>query len=179
MINEFKKIPNQITIIRIILIPFLYYFSYYNNRDLFAVLLVFAAFTDALDGFFARILKQESEFGKALDSFADRLIYLSLIAWFYFLERELIIENINWIILLVSFFLLSQIINILKYKKLIFRHTTLAKTTAIILFITIITGFLTTFNNYLFYSVYILAIIAMLEEIILSIKYKDPNKRFF
>ena len=177
MIKEFRKIPNQITLVRILLVPFLYYFAYYNNRTAFILLLVITAITDAFDGFLARRLRQESEFGRSFDSVADKIIYFSLIPWFYFLEKEMFLEKINFIIILAVTAILSQIISLLKYEKLVFRHTILAKTAAVILFISIILGFLTSFNDLIFFPAYLLAILVLFEEIILSIKHKDHDKK--
>lgn len=177
MLKEFKKLPNQITLIRIFLVPALYYFAYFNNRTVFISLLIITALTDALDGFLARRLKQESEFGRSFDSIADKIIYFSLIPWFYFLEKELFLEKANLIIILVIIASLSQIISLLKYKKLVFRHTILAKITAVILFISIILGFLTSFTDLIFYPAYLMAILVLLEEIILSVKNKYHDKK--
>ena len=71
------NLPNYITLLRVILIPFfinLMIYGYYVEA-----LLVFlaACITDALDGFLARILKQKTELGAFLDPMADKLLILS------------------------------------------------------------------------------------------------------
>jgi len=71
------SIPNIFSYLRIVLIPV---FVYYLAVKLWIyALLVFmiASFTDFLDGWLARILKQESEFGKFIDPIADKFLVIS------------------------------------------------------------------------------------------------------
>ena len=86
--SELKKIPNQITLIRIIAIPFLWVLAILNLKLPFFILLLIAALTDTLDGYFARKLKQTSKFGEWFDSLADNLISACIIFWFYLFIRK-------------------------------------------------------------------------------------------
>lgn len=70
-------VPNSLTFIRIALIPcfvIIFYIPFPNHRWVVAALFLVAAFTDWLDGFLARHLKQTSPFGEFLDPVADKLI---------------------------------------------------------------------------------------------------------
>ena len=72
-----KKIPNILTIGRILIVPFfvlaLYLPGFYG--DLTALILfVVASFTDFLDGMLARFLGEESKLGELLDPIADKII---------------------------------------------------------------------------------------------------------
>ena len=83
------NLANNITICRIILIPFFVEMMLKFNQlplgqgDHYrwaAVAIFFAAIiTDALDGLVARIFKQITDFGKALDPIADKLLLLCAI----------------------------------------------------------------------------------------------------
>lgn len=71
------NIPNLLTVLRVLLIPvfiLLFYlpfsWSYWAASGVFA----FAGFTDWLDGYLARRLKQSTAFGAFLDPVADKLI---------------------------------------------------------------------------------------------------------
>ena len=71
------KIPNYLTIGRIIIVPF-FVVSFYLP-GLFGDLLPFAlfviaSFTDFLDGVLARMFKEESRLGELLDPIADKII---------------------------------------------------------------------------------------------------------
>ena len=72
-----KKIPNILTIGRIILVPFFvvafYLPGFYGDLTAFA-LFVTASFTDFLDGMLARMLGEESRLGELLDPIADKII---------------------------------------------------------------------------------------------------------
>jgi CDP-diacylglycerol--glycerol-3-phosphate 3-phosphatidyltransferase len=74
------NLPNQITVLRVCLIPlYLYLYLAAPLGDFFspwAALAVFslAAATDALDGYLARRNKQVTNFGKLMDPLADKLL---------------------------------------------------------------------------------------------------------
>ena len=72
-----KKIPNILTIGRIIIVPFFvlafYLPGFYGDLTAFA-LFVIASFTDFLDGMLARMLGEESKLGELLDPIADKII---------------------------------------------------------------------------------------------------------
>lgn len=70
---DFLKIPNLLSIIRILmLIPFILLIKNQKN-DWFFSLAVIAIATDWLDGYLARKLNQITELGKILDPIADKL----------------------------------------------------------------------------------------------------------
>lgn len=71
------KIPNLLTLLRIILIPIfvlVYYLPFKEAHQVAAALFALAAVTDWLDGYLARKLEQTSPFGAFLDPVADKLI---------------------------------------------------------------------------------------------------------
>ena len=71
------KIPNYLTIGRIIIVPIFvvsYYLpGFYGDLIPFALFVV-ASFTDFLDGLLARMYKEESKLGELLDPIADKII---------------------------------------------------------------------------------------------------------
>ena len=71
------KIPNYLTIGRIIIVP-VFVFTFYLPGfygDLTALILfIVASFTDFLDGMLARMLGEESKLGELLDPIADKII---------------------------------------------------------------------------------------------------------
>ena len=71
------KIPNYLTIGRIIIVPifvFTYYLPGIYGDILPFALFVIASFTDFLDGLLARMYKEESKLGELLDPIADKII---------------------------------------------------------------------------------------------------------
>jgi len=77
--DQVITIPNFLTLIRIIIIPFIIYYyriSYLYNIIIFLVAL--SGITDFLDGFIARKTKKVSELGQVLDPLADKCTQISL-----------------------------------------------------------------------------------------------------
>ena len=71
------KIPNYLTIGRIIIVPFFviaYYLPGFYGDIIPLVLFLVASFTDFLDGLLARMYKEESRLGELLDPIADKII---------------------------------------------------------------------------------------------------------
>ena len=71
------KIPNYLTIGRIIIVPFFviaFYFPGFYGDIIPLTLFVVASFTDFLDGLLARMFKEESKLGELLDPIADKII---------------------------------------------------------------------------------------------------------
>ena len=108
-----KKIPNILTIGRIIIVPFFvlaYYLpGFYGDLTAFA-LFVIASFSDFLDGMLARMLGQESKLGELLDPIADKIIvatalillvmsgtirHYEVIAAIIILTREILISGLR------------------------------------------------------------------------------------
>jgi len=108
-----KKIPNMLTIGRIILVPFFvlafYLPGFYGDLTAFA-LFVIASFTDFLDGMLARMLGEESKLGELLDPIADKIIvatalillvmdgtirHYEVIAAIIILTREILISGLR------------------------------------------------------------------------------------
>tara|TARA_Y100001970_G_scaffold261189_1_gene344050 strand:+ start:789 stop:1358 length:570 start_codon:yes stop_codon:yes gene_type:complete len=74
------KIPNILTIGRIILVPIFiitYYLPGASGDWIPFFIFVLASFTDFLDGLLARLYKEESKLGELLDPIADKIIISS------------------------------------------------------------------------------------------------------
>ena len=78
--GKILTIPNFLSLIRILLIPlFVWLYLGEENVPATAVVLVLSGLTDALDGFIARHYHMVSDFGKALDPFADKLTQFAML----------------------------------------------------------------------------------------------------
>ena len=67
-----KHVPNILTIIRFILVPFIVVFALQDNYIVAAVFLVLSAITDVADGYIARKFNFITDFGKLMDPLADK-----------------------------------------------------------------------------------------------------------
>lgn len=71
------NIPNLLTVLRVLLIPFfilLFYLPYHWSYMAASTVFAIAAATDWLDGYLARKLEQSTPFGAFLDPVADKLM---------------------------------------------------------------------------------------------------------
>lgn len=71
-------IPNLFTLLRVVLIPFVFHYLSEGNYLVAGWLFGAAAFTDILDGGLARRMGSESKFGQYLDPIADKLLLTSI-----------------------------------------------------------------------------------------------------
>ena len=84
----FKHVPNILTIIRFLLIPFIIYFLAINQYIVGVILFIISGITDVVDGAIARKFNFITDFGKLMDPLADKLTQISVLA--SFMIKELI-----------------------------------------------------------------------------------------
>jgi len=104
LIKIFKFIPNLLSIARIVLVPLFIYFLFLKTMNgWFCALAVFgiASLTDLLDGWSARKLNQESEFGKFIDPLADKFLVVSALSALIALDPNLEIFDF-WMIIIIA-----------------------------------------------------------------------------
>ncbi len=78
MLRQLFTAPNQLTLIRLIIIPFIIINIVDNNHRTALILLVIAGVSDGLDGLLARTLHQQTKLGQYLDPIADKLLLSTL-----------------------------------------------------------------------------------------------------
>ena len=125
-----KKIPNILTIGRIILVPFFvlafYLPGFYGDLTAFAIFVV-ASFTDFLDGMLARMLGEESKLGELLDPIADKIIVAAALILLVMSETIRHYEVIAAIIILTREILISGLREFLAKGKVKLPVSNLAK----------------------------------------------------
>jgi cardiolipin synthase len=84
---QFWTAPNQITLLRLIFIPFVIIAVFDAHWRWALALLIAAAFSDALDGLLARTLHQQTMLGLYLDPIADKLLLSSLFLVLSFVKK--------------------------------------------------------------------------------------------
>ncbi|MDA8718838.1 CDP-alcohol phosphatidyltransferase family protein [Aquiluna sp.] len=75
--QELKSVPNMLSILRLLLVPVFLWLLIADQFLIAFLVLLFASFTDWLDGFIARKFNQITSLGKVLDPSADRLFILA------------------------------------------------------------------------------------------------------
>ena len=165
------NIADWFSFYRIFAAPFLLALVWLDQRLIFTWFLLISYSTDAIDGYLARKLKIESPRGSQLDSFGDQItLIVGLIGLFYF-ENEFI--NTNLILILIAFvpYIIQMLIAYFKYGKATAFHTYLAKLSAILQSIFILTSLFFEPQYVLFYIMIVIGIIETIEEIILIYMY--------
>ena len=76
------NLPNKLTVLRVIMIPFFVFFMLYNPdsitfRGIAEAIFIVASLTDMLDGKIARKYNLVTNFGKFMDPLADKLLVCS------------------------------------------------------------------------------------------------------
>lgn len=91
-----KHVPNILTIIRFLLIPFIIFNIFTGNYILAFVFFTISGITDIADGFIARKYNLISNFGKLMDPLADKLTQIATLT-------SLVLTNIIpiWILIIV------------------------------------------------------------------------------
>ena len=96
------NLPNKLTVLRVIMIPFFVFFLLLENganptwRYLSAAIFIVASFTDLLDGKIARKYNLVTNFGKFMDPLADKLLVCSALICLIQLE-----QLPSWIVIII------------------------------------------------------------------------------
>ena len=77
-LSHILSAPNQLTLLRMVFIPFIVMGLIDHEYKQALVLLVIAGLTDLFDGFLARRLHQQTRMGQYLDPIADKLLLSTL-----------------------------------------------------------------------------------------------------
>lgn len=97
------NLPNILTLLRILIIPIfvvIFYLPFFWGHTVAAIIFACACFTDWLDGYLARSLKQATPLGAFLDPVADKLM-VSIALVMIVAERQFQFINISTMIVAI------------------------------------------------------------------------------
>jgi CDP-diacylglycerol--glycerol-3-phosphate 3-phosphatidyltransferase len=180
--EKLLNVPNTLTLLRFISLPVLIVLAYNNMKFELGIVFVLSWFTDALDGFFARTLKQTTKFGAWFDSVVDDLLGLMLPVLLYFVAPEVFTGLVGWAILLLVVLFIGIVLNAKVKKRSMNFHLYSAKATAIFMFVFGGLTFLYAFLPWLFWLGFVAMIYSYLEMFLLinsKGKYDEDTKSFF
>ena len=124
------KIPNILTIGRIVLVPifiFTFYLPGFLGDLIPFIIFLLASFTDFLDGLLARLYKEESKLGELLDPIADKIIVATALVLLVMNDTIKNYEVIAAIIILIREILISGLREFLATAQISMPVTGLAK----------------------------------------------------
>ena len=120
-------LPNAITLLRLLALPFLVVFAWSGRGDAFALLLLPALASDVVDGWLARRLGVASTLGATLDSVADILLMLVIVYAIWPLHPEVYTQH-GWpIVTVVLIWVVAHVASVLRYGRLASFHTHLIR----------------------------------------------------
>ena len=125
-----KKIPNILTVGRILIVPFFVLAFYLPGfyGDLTALILfIIASFTDFLDGMLARMFGVESKLGELLDPIADKILVSAALILLVMNGTIKNYEVIAAVIILTREILISGLREFLAKGKIVMQVTSLSK----------------------------------------------------
>ena len=130
------NIPNTVSLIRLLLIPF-FCFALINNQKTASVIFFLVIFLgDGIDGFLSRKLNQETYFGKIFDGVIDTVFFYSALVIITIIGKMSLIYLVLLLLpRLLTFF--RELIKFLKTKKLTYESSTYRRMIALFIFILI------------------------------------------
>lgn len=143
----FKYVPNLLTILRFVLIPFIFVAIMQENYIGAFIVLTLSGITDVLDGFIARKFNFITDFGKLIDPLADKTTQICVLL-------ALVLNNIVplWILFIVF---LKEVIMIagasfLYGKELVVSSKWYGKLATVIFYIAIVSSLAIRYFNFSF-----------------------------
>lgn len=155
MKNIVKHIPNILTIIRFIFIPFIIVSLGVNDFITAIVLYTISSFTDVLDGIIARKCNAVSDLGKLMDPLADKLTQLSVILT---LSLKGVIPVWIVVILILKEGIMIAGASFLYGKQLVVSSKWYGKLTTVLIYIAIVNSCFIRIFNLPKYDIYIYAL---------------------
>lgn len=120
-------VPNIICMARMVGSLGMLALAYGDHRYGFVAAFVCLTLSDWIDGRLARWLRQRSDFGARLDSFADAMLYGALLLGSILLCDEDIQQEWAWISAALGAYFVSTIAGLIKYRRVPSYHTFAAK----------------------------------------------------
>lgn len=155
-----KHIPNALTILRFILIPFIIVFLFQDRYIEAFIFLTASGLTDVLDGFIARKFNFITNFGKLIDPLADKTTQIAILVT---LAMKNIIPFWFLIIVFVKEFLMIAGASFLYGKELVVSSKWYGKLSTVLFYIAIVCSCTIKFFNLQFkfdLYIYYVALIA-------------------
>lgn len=167
--SELLTIPNLITLYRLVIDPVILWFIIADKEILFSVFLIINLLSDALDGFLARKLKQETEIGAKLDGFADNFTYVLAFIGIFVFKMDDIRPHLISFTVMITMLVSTVIVSLIKFRKFPSYHLYTTKAGGYIeggFFICLFTiGFITPY----YYLVVAWAIMGAIEAITINL----------
>ncbi|HPR42509.1 MAG TPA: CDP-alcohol phosphatidyltransferase family protein [Candidatus Methanofastidiosa archaeon] len=179
--SEITKLPNLITMIRYVSIPFLVYFAYVGRLLEFSLVFYLCGVSDYVDGYVARRYGQTSILGSNLDNISDELLLVLSLLFIYLLRPEVLSDNLVAFAIFLSFAIVDRSLFYVKQKGGVRLHLYSGKTFQRVFYIFLPLLFL--MDSYLpfLYAIFVFGIVTFIEQSMIYIKHEeiDPDTKSY
>lgn len=178
VLKMLRNIPNYITIFRVMLVfVFIYLFSSdIDHKNLYCVItFLIAGASDVLDGFLARKYKIESDFGKLMDPFADKLMQITVAICMSVKEASLV-----WVpifLILKELVMIFGAAKLLRKSNIVVKANIFGKLASVVYFLVFLTIMI--FNNIGFVMKNILCLTFVIMSILAFVSYIISYKEVY
>ena len=162
-----RQLPNALSLARLLASPVLIALAAFQHERAFAILLVAALVTDILDGWLARRLRLQSQFGAMLDSAGDVTTLLAAATGIAVFHADVWQQHFVAICLVLGGWFLECALALLRYGRLSSFHTYASKAAGYALGFFVAALFAFGFMPWLFYTAAGLSLISTAEELLL------------
>lgn len=177
MRQQLKLLPNQLTALRLFLIPILWIVALLGLSTWVGVGLAVAYLTDILDGYFARKLNLMSSFGAKFDSFADNLLQPSVLIWLWLLKPKVILDHLTLWSVVIAIYVASILVGLIKFRRFANLHLHTSKYGSLITFAFGVHTFIADqYSQVLYYLAMLSSIISSSETLILQLWLDQVNE---
>jgi len=125
--HSYVTVPNVICAVRLIGALGLFWLATLNRLNLFTWVFVVLNLSDWIDGRLARWLRQRSDFGARLDSFADAVLYSALFFGLFWFRGDVLAREMGWWLMGLFSYILTTGAGLWKYGRVPSYHTYGAK----------------------------------------------------
>lgn len=163
-----SRLPNSLSALRILLAPASLVAALAGSRPWFAGLLAAALLTDAIDGYLARRLDAETDFGRKLDSAADYVTMLIGIAGIALLWPDIMRRELPWVIAALAAFFAVIVYGFVRLGRAPCYHTWASKAFAVACALSLV-PLLAGWSAAPFHAAIALQVLAGVEEIAIAL----------
>jgi phosphatidylglycerophosphate synthase len=170
LLAQLRLVPNQLTAVRLLLIPVLWWCALTGHALAVGVGLALAFLTDVGDGFLARRLGLGSAFGARFDSIADGLIGPSVLVWLLLLKPGVVLDH--WVLFAtwIGLTYASMAVGLARFHRFANLHLYSSKVAAIAQYAFIVDAFVTSaYSPALLYLAAGLGIASSTETLVLQL----------
>jgi cardiolipin synthase len=172
-----RLLPNQITAVRLLLLPVLWGFALFGPRAMVGPGLLLAASTDVVDGIVARRTHTTTRFGSAFDSVADHLMLATTVAFVMLLHPAFIQEQLVPLAVWGAFALAALAAGWVRHRRIGNLHLYSAKAAGTVGYVFVATLFFSPRYSHAFFAFTLgLAFVAVTETLAVQLSRREVDE---